>query len=142
MSVTLASCNSSRRAARRIERITERHPELLVADTVKIDTLLYVLPDSDTAVFDPEIEIETDSCVAMHAAHGTFTVQKLPSRRLRLIYTPDTTTIRFCEEIPVQTVVINEQPQWRRVLRWAVLLFFLLILLAKINNELKKFVKG
>lgn len=138
----LASCNSSRRAARRIRRITERHPELLVADTVRIDTLLVCAPPADTAVFDPCFVPETDSCVVMHAAHGTFTVKKLPSRRLRLIYTPDTTTVRFRDEIPVQTVVINEQPQWRRVLRWAVLLFFLLILLAKINNELKKFVKG
>lgn len=134
----LASCSSSRRAARRIRRIAESHPELLVADTVRIDTLLYVLPDSDTAVFDPEIEIETDSCVVMHAAHGTFTVKKLPSRQFRITYTPDTTVIRYRENVPVRTVVIREQAPWRRKLQNFIFIFIVVLLAVRLNNELKR----
>lgn len=141
LSLTLASCNPSRRAARRIQRIAENHPELLVADTVKIDTVLTFVAPADTAVFNPETGLETDSCVVMHAAHGTFTVKKLPSRQFQLIYTPDTATIRFRDEIPVNTVVVNEQPQWRTKLFYAILVFVGVLLLCRIKAFLKNFLK-
>ena len=126
----LASCNSSRRTARRIRRIAESHPELLVADTVRIDTLLIYGAPADTAVFDPETELETDSCVVMAAAHGTSTVKKLPSRQFRITYTPDTTVIRYREDVPVRTAVIRGQTPWRRKLRNFVFIFIGVLLAA------------
>lgn len=142
LSLTLASCNSSRRAARRIQRITENHPELLTADTVKIDTLLIYGAPADTAVFDPEIVLKTDSCVVMGAAHGTFSVKKLPSRQIQLIYTPDTDTIQFRDQIPVNTVVVQQQDEsWRWKLRWAIGIFVGFLLFSRIRGDIKEFLR-
>ncbi|MCQ2318775.1 MAG: hypothetical protein MJZ90_07655 [Bacteroidales bacterium] len=137
-SAMLASCNSSRRAARRIQRIAESHPELLVVDTVRIDTLLVFAPPADTAVFDPDTEPGTDSCVVIGAAHGAFTVKRLPSRRFQVTYTPDTAVIRYREDVPVRTAVIREQTPWRRKLRNFIFIFIVVLLAVRLNNELKR----
>ena len=102
------SCNSTRRASRRIGRILENHPELVSYDTVHIDTVIPILPPSDSIVID-ETELDTTTMVAHRTEHGTFHVQKLPNQNIKIIYTPDTTRIRHRETIVVPHVIYEQK---------------------------------
>lgn len=126
--VTLISCDTTRRAARRIERIAEHHPELLRADTLRIDTLLIYSAPPDTATFCIDTLPTDNTASVIITTHGTLSVQTLDARRIRVIYTPLPDTIHYRTDIVTESVRIEKPRElWRDFLLFAILSFMLCI---------------
>ena len=104
------SCNSQRRAARRIQRITERHPELVAVQPHAIDTLI-VLPEvQDSAAF-PIVPLLMGDTINIPTAKGSFTI-RMPEKRLDSIavsYHAEQSPIRFTDTIRYAQVIINDE---------------------------------
>ena len=137
--VTLISCDTTRRAARRIERITVRHPELLRTDTVRIDTLLIFSQPPDTATIDTEILPDDDTAAVIATRHGAFSVQRLDARKIRIIYTPEPDTLHYSREVVTRMATVEKPRElWRDILLYAMLLFILCLFIKSfINMTLK-----
>ena len=133
-----SSCNTTKRAQRRIYNITEEHPELVKLDTVKIDTVLTVIPAADSVIFDFEniAENETDT---IFTNGGCFSIARLPSRQLKIVYTPDTVNFRYRDEIVTEKIHI-EQPRelWRDILLYLILTFVFCLLVKNIIEKIFK----
>lgn len=116
------SCSSTRRASRQIDRILNKHPELLSYDTVRIDTIVPVLVAADTVII-PEIILDSGEVVVHHTDHGTFHVQKLPGRKIKIIYQPDTLNMRVRETFAVPKLTIEEEHKTSitEVIKWLVI---------------------
>ena len=133
-----SSCNTTKRAEKRIYKITEQHPELITPDTVKIDTVLTVKLPADSVVFafDEVVENQTEEILT---DDGCFSITTLPSRRIKVVYTPDTVNVNFRQEIVTEKIQI-EQPRelWRDVLFYFILTFvFCLLVKTLIENIFK-----
>ena len=133
-----SSCNTTKRAEKRIYKITEQHPELITPDTVKIDTVLTVKLPADSVVFafDEVVENQTEEILT---DDGCFSITTLPSRRIKVVYTPDTVNVNFRQEIVTEKIHI-EQPRelWRDVLFYFILTFvFCLLVKTLIENIFK-----
>lgn len=83
------SCNTTRQA--------EKHLELLKHDTVKIDTTIVITPEIDSVIFLPDT-ITGDTAV-IFTDRGRFAITRLPSRELKILYTPDTVLFNYREDI-------------------------------------------
>ena len=68
-----SSCNTTKRAEKRIYKITEQHPELITPDTVKIDTVLTVKPAADSVdfAFDEAVENQTERAALANKLFGS-----------------------------------------------------------------------
>lgn len=133
-----SSCNTTKRAEKRIYKITEQHPELITPDTVKIDTVLTVKLPADSVVFafDETVENQTEEILT---DDGCFAITLLPSRKVKVVYTPDSVNVKFRKEIVTEKIHI-EQPRelWRDVLFYFILTFvFCLLVKTLIENIFK-----
>lgn len=133
-----SSCNTTKRAEKRIYKITEQHPELVKPDTVKIDTVLTVVPVADSVIFAFE-DISENEVDTIFTNGGCFSITTLPSRRIKVVYTPDTVNVNFRKEIVTEKIHI-EQPRelWRDMLLCAVLLYVAALLIKTLIERLLK----
>ena len=136
--LALTSCNTTKRAQRRIYKITEEHPELVKPDTVKIDTVITVVPDADSVIFDFEdiAENETDTILTNS---GCFSITRLPSRQLKVVYLPDSINIRYRENVVREKIHI-EQPRelWRDILLYLILTLVFCLLVKTLIEKIFK----
>ena len=106
------SCNSQRRAARRITRIAERYPELVAVQPHAIDTLI-VLPEvQDSAAFSV-VPLLMGDTITIPTVKGSFTI-RMPEKRLDSIavsYQAEQAPIRFTDTIRYAQVVIHDEHQ-------------------------------
>lgn len=133
-----ASCNSTRRASRRIQRIINEHPELLAIDTVYVDTIIPVIVPGDTAIFSLDDLICPDTCsvhqydslpaITRKTEHGTFTIQRLPSREIKISFDPDTILIRYRADYTIPKMTFETRDRSRIQLLIIVVMFLMAIL--------------
>ena len=106
------SCNSQRRATRRIQRIAENHPELVAEQAHTIDTLI-VLPEvQDSAAFSV-VPLLMGDTITIPTDKGSFTI-RMPEKRLDSIavsYHAEQSPIRFTDTIRFAQVVIDDEHQ-------------------------------
>lgn len=133
ITVGSVSCNSTRRASRQIDRILNKHPELLERDTIRVDTLITAQLPSDTVVFswDDFFIADTNACtltptdiITKRTDQGTFTIERLPSREgYRISYQPDTLQIRAraTYTVPKITIQKNHTTDIGEVVKWIVI---------------------
>ena len=137
---TLSSCSFEwrmnkryRRAERKIEKLTIKHPKLLQKDTV-VDTLKVVIPSikKDTA-FSIDVDtviITNDRLVIRYERVGD---------TIRLSGECKTDTIYKRVEVPVERIVVRKQTfieqltKWIKGGWWIALLFLLILAIAKIG---------
>ena len=118
-----SSCNTTKRAEKRIYNIVEDHQELLKQDTVKIDTVLSIKPAADSAIFDLDTIVENQTHT-IRTERGEFGITILPSKEVKINYLPDSVDIHFRTEKIYDHIVI-EQPKekWRDVLFACIIAF-------------------
>ena len=129
----LASCDTTRRASRRIRNIVNEHPELLQHDTDRIDTVITAVLPADTVMFslDDFYIADSNACaltltdiVTKKTPQGTFTIERLPSRRGYMIsYQPDTTFIRCRAKYRVTRITVRQERKTDigEVIKWLVI---------------------
>ena len=128
----LVSCNSTKRAEKRIYNIVENHQELLKQDTVKIDTTFVITPEQDGFEFNPDTI--SDKTV-VKTDHGKFIITNLPARGFKIDYFPDSVDIHFrTEKIYDQIVIEQPKEKWREVL-FAIIIAFVGLLFLKMFFE-------
>ena len=128
----LVSCNSTRRAEKRIYKIVEDHQDLIQKDTVKIDTTFVITPEQDSFEFNPDTISDT---TVVRTDHGKFVITNLPARGFKIDYFPDSVDIHFRSEKIYDKIVIHEPTQkWRDVL-FACILGFVGLLFLKMYFE-------
>ena len=128
----LVSCNSTRRAEKRIYKIVEDHQELIQKDTVKIDATFVITPEQDSFEFNPDTISDT---TVVRTDHGKFVITNLPARGFKIDYFPDSVDIHFRSEKIYDKIVIHEPTQkWRDVL-FACILGFVGLLFLKMYFE-------
>ena len=127
------SCSSTRRASRQIDRILNKHPELLERDTIRVDTVITAQLPSDTVVFswDDFFIADSNACtlaptdiITKKTDQGTFTIERLPSREgYRISYQPDTIQIRAraTYTVPKITIQKNHTTDIGEVVKWVVI---------------------
>ena len=127
-----SSCNTTKRAEKRIYNIVEDHQELLKQDTVKIDTTFVITPEQDGFEFNPDtISDET----VVKTDHGKFIITNLPARGFKIDYFPDSVDIHFrTEKIYDQIVIEQPKEKWRDVL-FACIIGFVGLLFLKLFFE-------
>ena len=116
-----SSCNTTKRAEKRIYNIVENHPDLIQKDTVKIDTTFVITPEQDSFEFNPDtISDET----VVKTDHGKFIITNLPARGFKIDYFPDSVDIHFrTEKIYDQIVIEQPKEKWRDVLFACIIAF-------------------
>lgn len=131
-SLLLVSCNTTKRAEKRIYKIVEDHQELLKQDTVKIDTTFVITPEQDGFEFNPDTI--SDKTV-VKTDHGKFIITNLPARGFKIDYLPDSVDIHFRSE-KIYDKIIIEQPKekWRDIL-FAIIIAFVGLLFMKMFFE-------
>lgn len=134
--LALSSCNTTRRAERRIYNITENHPELVKPDTVKIDTVLTVKPAADSVIFTLEDNAENEVDTILTNG-GCFAISRLPSRQLKVVYLPDSFSLHYRENIVREKIHI-EQPRelWRDILFYLILTFVFCLLVKTLIEKI------
>lgn len=131
-SLLLVSCNTTKRAEKRIYNIVENHQELLKQDTVKIDTTFVITPEQDCFEFNPDTI--SDKTV-VKTDHGKFIITNLPARGFKIDYFPDSVDIHFrTEKIYDQIVIEQPKDKWREVL-FAIIIAFVGMLFLKMFFE-------
>lgn len=129
-----SSCNTTKRAEKRVYKIVENHQELLKQDTVKIDTVLSIKPAADSAIFDLDTIVENQTHT-IRTESGQFGITILPSKEVKINYLPDSVDIHFRDEKIYDQIAI-EQPKekWRDVL-FACIIGFVGLLFLKLFFE-------
>lgn len=118
-----SSCNTTKRAEKRIYNILEDHQELLKQDTVKIDTVLSIKPAADSAIFDLDNIVENQTHT-IRTERGEFGITILPSKEVKINYLPDSVDIHFrTEKIYDQIVIEQPKEKWRDVLFACIIAF-------------------
>ncbi|MBO5863948.1 MAG: hypothetical protein J6Q59_06745 [Paludibacteraceae bacterium] len=127
-----SSCNTTKRAEKRIYNIVENHQELIQKDTVKIDTTFVITPEQDSFEFNPDTI--SDKTV-VKTDHGKFIITNLPARGFKIDYFPDSVDIHFRDE-KIYDKIIIEQPKekWRDIL-FAIIIAFVGLLFLKMFFE-------
>ena len=134
LSLLLVSCNTTKRAEKRIYNIVEDHQELLKQDTVKIDTVLSIKPAADSAIFDLDTIVE-NQIHTIRTERGEFGITILPSKEVKINYLPDSVDIHFrTEKIYDQIVIEQPKDKWREVL-FAIIIAFVGLLFLKMFFE-------
>lgn len=129
-----SSCNTTKRAEKRIYNIVENHQELLKQDTVKIDTVLSIKPAADSVIFNLDTIIENQTHT-IRTERGEFGITILPSKEVKIGYRPDSVEVNFRDEKIYDKIVIQEPPQrWRDVL-FAIIIAFVGLLFLKMLFE-------
>lgn len=129
-----SSCNTTKRAEKRIYNIVENHQELVRKDTVKIDTVLTVPVVQDSVIFALDTIVENQTHT-IRAERGEFGITILPTKEVKIDYRPDSVDIHFRSEIPVDKIVIEEpEERWRDVL-FACIIGFVGLLFLKMFFE-------
>ena len=129
-----SSCNTTKRAEKRIYNIVEDHQELLKQDTVKIDTVLSIKPAADSAIFDLDTIVENQTHT-IRTERGEFGITILPSKEVKINYIPDSVDIHFrTEKIYDQIVIEQPKEKWRDVL-FAIIIAFVGLLFLKMFFE-------
>ena len=131
-----SSCNTTKRAEKRIYNIVENHQELVKKDTVKIDTTFVITPEQDSFEFNPDtISDET----VVKTDHGKFIITNLPARGFKIDYLPDSVDIHFrSEKIYDQIVIEQPKEKWREVLFACIIAFVGLLFLKMFFERLMK----
>lgn len=131
-----SSCNTTKRAEKRIYNIVENHQELLKQDTVKIDTTFVITPEQDGFEFNPDtISDET----VVKTDHGKFIITNLPARGFKIDYLPDSVDIHFrTEKIYDQIVIEQPKEKWREVLLQIIIAFVGLLFLKMFFERMMK----
>ncbi len=130
----LVSCNTTKRAEKRIYNIVENHQELIRKDTVKIDTVLTVPVMEDSVIFALDTIVENQTHT-IRTERGEFGITILPSKTVKIDYLPDSVNVNFRTEIPVDKIVIEEpREKWRDVL-FACIIGFVGLLFLKMFFE-------
>ena len=128
-----SSCNSTRRAEKRIYNTIIKNPELVKKDTVKIDTTLVVVPSDDSVTF--RIEEITEEPKIVRTEQGNFVITRLPTKEVKINYIPDSVEVNFRAEKIYDQIVIHEPTQkWRDVL-FACIIGFVGLLFLKLYFE-------
>ena len=129
-----SSCNSTRRAEKRIYNIVENHQELVKKDTVKIDTVFTVPGVQDSVIFALDTIVENQTHT-IRTERGEFGITILPTKEVRIDYRPDSVEVSFRSEKIYDQIVIHEPPQkWRDVL-FAIIIAFVGLLFLKMFFE-------
>ena len=129
-----SSCNTTKRAEKRIYNIVEDNRELLKQDTVKIDTVLSIKPAADSAIFALDTILENQTHTIL-TERGEFGITILPSKEVKINYLPDSVDIHFrTEKIYDQIVIKQPQEKWRDVL-FAIIIAFVGLLFLKMFFE-------
>ena len=137
-SLILVSCNTTKRAEKRIYNIVENHQELLKQDTVKIDTVLSVKPAADSAIFDLDTIVENQTHT-IRTERGEFGITILPSKEVKINYLPDSVDIHFrTEKIYDQIVIEQPKEKWRDVLFACIIAFIGLLFLKMFFERMMK----
>jgi hypothetical protein len=124
-----SSCNTTKRAEKRIYNIVENHQELIQKDTVEIDTVLSVKPAADSAIFDLDTIVENQTHT-IRTERGEFGITILPSKEVKINYLPDSVDIHFrTEKIYDQIVIEQPKEKWRDVLFACIIAFIGLLFL-------------
>ena len=132
----LVSCNTTKRAEKRIYNIVENHQELLKQDTVKIDTTFVITPEQDGFEFNPDTI--SDKTV-VKTDHGKFIITNLPARGFKIDYFPDSVDIHFrTEKIYDQIVIEQPKEKWREVLFVIIVAFVGLLFLKMFFERIMK----
>ena len=138
LSFILVSCNTTKRAEKRIYNIVENHQELLKQDTVKIDTVLSIKPAADSAIFDLDTIVENQTHT-IRTERGQFGITILPSKEVKINYLPDSVDIHFrTEKIYDQIVIEQPKEKWRDVLFACIIAFIGLLFLKMFFERLMK----
>lgn len=133
-----SSCNTTKRAEKRIYNIVEDHQELLKQDTVKIDTVLSIKPAADSAIFDLDTIVENQTHT-IRTERGEFGITILPSKEVKINYLPDSVDIHFrTEKIYDQIVIEQPKEKWRDVLFTCIIAFIGLLFLKMFFERLMK----
>lgn len=133
-SLLLVSCNTTKRAEKRIYNIVENHQELIRKDTVKIDTVLTVPVAQDSVIFALDTIVENQTHT-IRTERGEFGITILPSKEVKIDYRPDSVEVNFRDEKIYDKIVIQEPPQrWRDVL-FAIIIAFVGLLFLKMLFE-------
>ena len=118
-----SSCNTTKRAEKRIYNILEDHQELIQKDTVEIDTVLTVPVLQDSAIFDLDTIVENQTHT-IRTERGEFGITILPSKEVKINYLPDSVDIHFrTEKIYDQIVIEQPKEKWRDVLFACIIAF-------------------
>ena len=135
-SLLLVSCNTTKRAEKRIYNIVENHQELLKQDTLKIDTTFVITPEQDGFEFNPDtISDET----VVKTDHGKFIITNLPARGFKIDYFPDSVDIHFrTEKIYEQIVIKQTKDKWREVLFACIIAFVGMLFLKMFFERMMK----
>ena len=129
-----SSCNTTKRAEKRIYNIVENHQELLKQDTVKIDTVLSIKPAADSAIFDLDTIVENQTHT-IRTERGEFGITILPSKEVKINYLPDSVDIHFrTEKIYDHITIKHPKEKWREVL-FAIIVAFVGLLFLKMFFE-------
>ena len=129
-----SSCNSTRRAEKRIYNIVENHQELVKKDTVKIDTVFTVPGVQDSVIFALDTIVENQTHT-IRTERGEFGITILPTREIKVEYFPDSVEVSYRDTITYDKIVIHEPTQkWRDVL-FACILGFVGLLFLKLYFE-------
>ena len=132
----LVSCNTTRRAEKRIYKIVEDHQELIQKDTVKIDTTFVITPEQDSFTFSPDTISDT---TVVRTDHGKFVITNLPAREFKIDYFPDDVDVKFRTEVPIDKIVIEEpREKWRDILFACIIAFVGLLFLKMYFERLMK----
>lgn len=132
--VLLVSCNTTKRAEKRIYNIVEDHQELIRKDTVKIDTVLTVPVAQDSVIFALDTILENQTHT-IRTERGRFGITILPSKEVKINYLPDSVDIHFrTEKIYDQIVIEQPKEKWREVL-FAIIIAFVGLLFLKMFFE-------
>ena len=133
-----SSCNTTKRAEKRIYNIVENHQELLKQDTVKIDTVLSVKPAADSAIFDLDTIVENQTHT-IRTERGEFGITILPSKEVKINYLPDSVDIHFrTEKIYDQIVIEQPKEKWRDVLFACIIAFVGMLFLKMFFERMMK----
>ena len=148
--IGLASCDTTRRASRRIRNIVQEHPELLSQDTMQCDVNISVTPPSDSTTFslgdfdiiydnnndiimdnDTTPTVITPPTITHKTESGTFTIEKTGEEEFKITYTPDTLQVETTAEVVVPKLVIEEKTTLTlaNYLRWGVILIVVFLFL-------------
>ena len=133
-SLLLVSCNTTKRAEKRIYNIVENHQELVKKDTVKIDTVLTVPVAQDSVIFALDTIVENQTHT-IRTERGEFGITILPSKEVKIDYRPDSVEVNFRDEKIYDKIVIQEPTQkWRDIL-FAIIVAFVGLLFLKMFFE-------
>ena len=137
-SLLLVSCNTTKRAEKRIYNIVEKHQELIQKDTVKIDTVLSIKPAADSAIFDLDTIVE-NQIHTIRTESGQFGITILPSKEVKINYLPDSVDIHFrTEKIYDQIVIKQTKDKWREVLFACIIAFVGMLFLKMFFERMMK----